>query len=160
MQHQALAERPGLANRARQADLIVVALPALGNADVLGGDVADPAMQAEALVAVLNGRTDVAEAGGGQEAGEEVTKEPLGAAFDEMRRPDDAALGDVADRRAFVRGPGDVERAPGQRGELEAGSRLDVDRVDALGQTRTQLAGARAGDLGNLADPAGSGPLC
>ena len=59
-------------------------------------------MQAEALVAILNGRTDVAEAGRGQETGEEVTKEPLGALFDEMRRPDDAALGYVANRRAFV----------------------------------------------------------
>ena len=113
MQHEAFAERPGLANRARQADLIVVALPALGNADVLGRDVADPAVQAEALVAVLNGRTDVAEPGGGQQTGEEVAQEPLGAVFDEMRRPDDAALGDVANRRAFVEAQAMSSARPG-----------------------------------------------
>ena len=154
MQHKALAERPGLADRARHPDHVVVALPALGNADVLGRDVGDPAMQAEALVAILNGRTDVAEAGRGQKSGEKVAKEPLRALFDEMRRPDDAALGYVADRRAFVRGPRNVERAPREHGELEASSRLDVDRIDFLGQPRTQLAGAGAGDLGYLAYPA------
>ena len=77
MQHKALAERPGLADRARQPNHVVVALPALGNADVLGGDVADPAMQAEALVAVLNGRADVTEAGCGQQTGEEIAKEAI-----------------------------------------------------------------------------------
>jgi len=59
-------------------------------------------MQAETLVSILTGQADVAEAGGGQEAGEEVAKESLGALFHEMRRSDDAALGYVTDWRAFV----------------------------------------------------------
>jgi hypothetical protein len=112
-------------------------------------------MQAETLVSILTGRADVAEAGGGQEAGEEVPKESLGALFHEMRRSDYAGLGYVADWRAFVRGPSDVERAPGENGELEAGSCLDVDRFDSSRQTRTQLAGAGAGNLGYLPYPAG-----
>src|SRR5664280_1640680 len=102
MQQKALAEHPGLANGARQPNLIVVALPALRNADVLSRKVADPAVQAKAFVAVLNGWTDVAEAGCGQKASEEIAKEPLGAVLDEMRRSDNAAFGDVAYGCALV----------------------------------------------------------
>jgi hypothetical protein len=151
-QRQAFAAHRRLSDGPGDADLIVVADPLLGDGDVLGRNVADPAVQAELGAVDLGGDADVAEPGRRQQTGEEVAQEAGRALLGKERRRDHAGFGDVAQRDAAVGSPGDVERAAGKNGELEPGSRLDFNRLDAAGRARGQHARPRVGDLRHTPD--------
>ena len=144
LEPQVLAEEPPLPRLALDLQHVVVAAPLLAHAQVLGGEVRRPAVEAVAL-ALGVGRAEVVEAAGRDEPAAERPEPADAAGLVERGRAERGVK--PREGPPGVLGRAEVEPAVQEHLEAEAGARVDLGRAHAAHAPVRELHEADAGDL-------------